>query len=270
MPSLGRDPFLPITRTLARNYAGATHLAIRPVRSGGVRNPPRLGWTDINPTPSKEAAVISARRIPRPSAALVVSFAALFAAMSGTGYAALKITGKSVANNTLTGLDVKNRSLGAQEHKKNSLGGDQINESLLGTVPHAAKATDADTLGGSPASAFMAKTTRAFEAPIPAADNIANNAVVGTLADLQPGTYVVTAKLTYDNDGNVVEQTCTLHLPGGNDTTTFTTDTTDMETLTLQKVTNSNAVFSPSVSCTSDGGNEDIVGNGNIIAIRVD
>jgi hypothetical protein len=213
--------------------------------------------------------VISARRIPRPSAALVVAFAALFAAMSGTGYAALKITGKSVANNTLTGLDIKNKSLGPQEHKLDSLGGNQINESLLGTVPTAAKATDADSLGGSPASAYMVKKPRAFEAPIPPVNNIANNAVVGTLADMQPGAYVVTAKLTYDNDGIVQAQTCTLHVPGGNDETQFTTDVTDTETLTLQKVTTSNAVFSPSVSCTSDG-DDDIVGTGNIIAVRLD
>jgi hypothetical protein len=213
--------------------------------------------------------VLTARRIPRPSAALVVSFAALFAAMSGTGYAALKITGASIANNTVSGLDIKNKSLGPQEHKLDSLGGAQIKESLLGTVPHAAKAADADTLGGSPASAFMAKMPRAFEAPIPAATNVANNAVLGTLADMQPGAYVVTAKLTYDNDGSVVSQTCTLHVPGGNDETKFTTDTTDTETLTLQKVTTSAAVFSPSVSCTSDG-DDDIVGVGNIIALRVD
>jgi hypothetical protein len=213
--------------------------------------------------------VISARRIPRPSAALVVSFAALFAAMSGTGYAALKITGANVANSTLTGVDVKNKSLGPQEHKPDSLGGAQINESLLGTVPTAAKATDADNLGGAPASAYMVKKPRAFEAPIPPAGNIANNAVIGTLADMQPGTYVVTAKLTYDNDGIVQSQTCALHVPGGNDETQFTTDLTDTETLTLQKVTTSNAVFSPSVSCTSDG-DDDIVGTGNIIAVRLD
>jgi hypothetical protein len=213
--------------------------------------------------------VISARRIPRPSAALVVSFAALFAAMSGTGYAAFKITGSSIVNSTVTGADIKNKSLGPQEHKPDSLGGAQIKESLLGTVPQAAKATDADTVGGTPASAFMVKMPRAFEAPIPAANNIANNAVVGTLADLQPGTYVVTAKLTYDNDGAVSSQTCTLHVPGGNDQTVFITDTTDNETLTLQKVTSSNAVFSPSVTCTSDG-DDDVAGPGNIIAVRVD
>jgi hypothetical protein len=207
------------------------------------------------------------RRVPRPSAALVVAIVALFMALGGTSYAALKITGNNVVNGTLSGVDVHNRSLGGKELKKNTLDGDEINESALGPVP---KAADADTVGGQPASSFMVKQTRGFEAPIPAALNIANNAVVGTLADLAPGTYVVTAKLSYDNDGAADSQTCTLHVPGGNDETKFTTDLTDTETLTLQKLTSSNAVFSPSVSCTGTGDNDDIVGNGNIIAVRID
>jgi hypothetical protein len=209
------------------------------------------------------------RRIPRPSASLVVAVVALFAALGGTSYAAAKITGKMIENSTITGFDVKNKSLGPKEIRPESLTGNQIDEAQLGPVPMAAKATDADTVGGQPASSFMVKQARGFEAPIPAATNIANNAVVGTLADLAPGAYVVTAKLTYDNDGSTDSQTCTLHVPGGNDVTLFTTDVTDNETLTLQKLTSSNAVFSPSVSCTS-GGDDDIVGNGNIIAVRLD
>jgi hypothetical protein len=207
------------------------------------------------------------RRIPRPSAALVVAIVALFMTLGGTSYAALMITGKNVANGTLTGVDVDNRSLGGKEIKKNTLDGDEIKESALGTVP---KAADADTVGGQPASAFMSKTTRGFEAAIPQIQNFTNNTVVGTLPDLAPGTYVVTAKLTYESDGSVDSQTCTLHVPGGNDETEFITDTADAETLTLQKLTSSNAVFSPSVSCTSTNDNDDTVGTGNIIAIRVD
>lgn len=210
--------------------------------------------------------MISARRIPRPSAAFVVAFAALFTALSGTGYAALKITGASIVNGTVRGIDVKNKSLGPKDHRPNSLGGGQIDESRLGPVP---KAVDADTVGGSPASAFMLKQTRAFEAAIPARGNIANNEVVGTLADLTPGAYVVTAKLTYENDGATAASTCTLHVPGGNDVTTFIQDNVNSETLTLQKVVSSGAVFSPSVSCESDGA-DDIIGTGNIVAVRLD
>ena len=197
------------------------------------------------------------RRIHRPSAALVVAIVALFIALGGTSYAALMITGKNVVN----------RSLGGKEMKKNTLDGGEIKESALGPVP---KAIDADTVGGQPASSFMSKTTRGFEAAIPQIQNFSNNTVVGTLQDLAPGTYVVTAKLTYESDGSVDSQTCTLHVPGGNDETEFTTDTADAETLTLQKLTSSNAVFSPSVSCTSTNDNDDTVGDGNIIAVRID
>jgi hypothetical protein len=195
-----------------------------------------------------------------------VAFAALFTALSGTGYAALKITGASIVNGTVRGIDVKNKSLGPQEHKPNSLGGGQIDEALLGPVP---KAHDADTVGGQPASAFMVKQARGFEAAIPARLNIANNEVVGTLADLAPGAYAVTAKLTYENDGATASSTCTLHVPGGNDTTTWINDVTNAEAITLQKVVSSGAVFSPSVSCESDGG-DDIIGTGSIIALRLD
>jgi hypothetical protein len=206
------------------------------------------------------------RRISRPSPALIVAIVALFMALGGTSYAALKVTGKNVANSTLTGVDIKNRSLGPKEHKPDSLGGAQINEALLGTVP---KAADADTVGGQPATSFMVKQTRAFEATIPANQNFANNATLGTLADLAPGAYAVTAKLTYENDTATATSTCTLHVPGGNDVTTFSHDTTNSESIMLQKVVSSGAVFSPSVSCESDG-TDDIIGKGSIIAVRVD
>jgi hypothetical protein len=193
----------------------------------------------------------------------------LFTALSGTGYAALKITGSSIVNGTVTGLDVKDKSLGGKEHKPNSLGGKQVKESALGIVPAAAKATDADALGGQPASAYMTKQPRAFEQAIPAAANFANNAVVGALADLQPGVYLVSAKLTYDNDGATATESCTLDVPGGADTTSFIIDGTSTETIALQKVVASNAVFSPSVRCTSDG-NDDLHGTGRIAAVRLD
>lgn len=214
-------------------------------------------------------ATLRTRRIPRPSTALVVAFAALFTALGGTSYAALKITGANVANGTLTGADVHNRSLGAKEHKLDSIGGAQIKEASLGTVPSAAKATDADALGGVAASGYMTTKTRAYEANLSAVAEFSDGAVVGTLSDVQPGTYVVTSKLTYDNDGGAQEESCTLHVPGADDTTTFTPGGGETETITLQEATSSNAVFSPTVTCTSDG-NDDTQGTGSIIAVRLD
>lgn len=212
------------------------------------------------------------RRIPRPSTALVVAFAALFTALGGTSYAAIKITGANVANGTLSGADVKNRSLGAKEHKPNSIGGGQVDEASLGTVPSAqlaTKAGDADKLGGIAPSGFMAARPRGFEANMSPVGEFSSGAVVGTLHDLQPGTYVVTAKLTYDNDGPSEQESCTLHVPGTDDTTSFAPGAAETETITLQEVMSSNAVFSPSVTCTSDG-NDDTQGNGSIIAVRLD
>jgi hypothetical protein len=63
----------------------------------------------------------------RPTPALVIACIALFAALGGSAYAAVVITGKNVKNYSLTGKDIK----------KNGLGGVTIKESRLATVPSA-------------------------------------------------------------------------------------------------------------------------------------
>ena len=57
------------------------------------------------------------KRFRRPSPALVISLIALFAALGGTSYAALSISGKNVKNNSLTSSDVKNGSLLRKDFK---------------------------------------------------------------------------------------------------------------------------------------------------------
>ena len=224
------------------------------------------------------------RRIPRPSVALVVAFAALFSALGGTGYAALKITGASIVNGTVTGADVDNKSLGQKELKLNTLDGSRIKESSLGTVPNAqhaatadnaanaqnaAKAADSDTVGGIPAAQLMTVKPRASETSIPTANNFANGAALGLLADVAPGTYVIMARLTYDNDGGSEDESCTLSVPGANDVVTFYSTAGETETVTLQEVVSSEAVFNAVVSCSSDG-NDDTYDTGSIIAMRLD
>ena len=224
------------------------------------------------------------RRIPRPSVALVVAFVALFAALGGTGYAALKITGKEIANETITGADVDNKSLGGKELKPDTVGGDQINESALGTVPEAthaanadnainaqtaAKASDADTVGGIPAAQLMTAKVRTYEANFGEILNFGNEATLEALTDLPPGNYVVTAKLSYYNPGATEQESCTLEVPGADDVTSFIVEFGDSETITMQEAMSSNAVFTPRVYCTSDG-NDDTVGVGSIIAVRLD
>jgi hypothetical protein len=220
------------------------------------------------------------RSIRRPSAPLVVSFVAMFVALGGSSYAAAKITGKEIAKKTITGSNVKNETLGGKKVKPDSLGGDQIDESLLGTVPsaahataadtatNAAKAADADTLDGIDSAALMLVKPRAFEASVGAINNFGDNAVLATIHDLAAGTYVVQAKLTYDNDGGGAEaESCTLNVPGANDVTEFVVENTEM--VTLQEVVISGTSFSPEVSCTSDG-NDDTLGTLSLIASRVD
>jgi hypothetical protein len=220
------------------------------------------------------------RRVPRPSVALVVAFVALFAALGGTGYAALTITGKNIQNETVTGADVDNKSLSYKEFKKDTLGGDQIKESKLGTVTsaqHAAtadnatnagKAADSDKLGGLAASHFMLNKQRAYEANVNSADNFATGTTRGTLTDLPAGTYLIMARFGYHNDGVLAQYTCSLNVPGSDDDAVFSVDTGTTEQVTLQEIVSSESLFMVTVSCTSNG-NDDITAGG-ISAIRVD
>lgn len=84
----------------------------------------------------------------------VTATLALFIALGGSSYAALKITGRDVKNGSLTGKDLK----------RNTLGGSRIRESKLGKVKRAKRA---DRLGGHTAAFFR---VRCPEGTRPAAD----------------------------------------------------------------------------------------------------
>jgi hypothetical protein len=200
--------------------------------------------------------------IRRPSAAMVVSCVALFAALGGSSYAAVKLTGKDIANHTLRGVDVKNRSLGAKTIKPDALGGDQINEAALGMVPNA------DTLDGVDSTAFMKSTQRLFEVSEGVVNNFASGAPLAKLEQLPAGSYLVSARLTFDNDGVAGEsETCTLEVPGDDDTANLYPENTDV--VVLQKAVTSAAPFYASVNCTGDG-DDDALGRISIIATRMD
>ena len=66
----------------------------------------------------------------RPGYANVVATLALVVALGGTSYAAVKITGKDVKNNSLSGKDVKNESLTGKDVKKRSVPLDRLSGSL--------------------------------------------------------------------------------------------------------------------------------------------
>jgi hypothetical protein len=86
-------------------------------------------------------------RIGRPSPALAISLIALFVALGGTGYAAIKINGKDIKDGTIAGKKLKGKTITAAKIKRNAIGAGQINESKLGPVPSATKAVSADTAG---------------------------------------------------------------------------------------------------------------------------
>ena len=50
--------------------------------------------------------------IRRPSPSMSVALVALFVALGGTGYAAVKINGKNIKKGTISGKKLKNRTLG--------------------------------------------------------------------------------------------------------------------------------------------------------------
>ena len=87
----------------------------------------------------------------------VVATLALFVAVGGTSYAALRITSR----------DIKNRSIHRVDIKKNALTGVEIKESKLGTVPKARSAGSAGSAltagsAGSASSADVAKNASAL------------------------------------------------------------------------------------------------------------
>src|SRR5690349_263980 len=79
----------------------------------------------------------------RPSPALVISLIALFVALGGTGYAAVKVNGKNIKKGTVTAKQLKNKTITGAKIKNNAIGAAQISEGKLGTVPKAINADNA-------------------------------------------------------------------------------------------------------------------------------
>jgi hypothetical protein len=68
--------------------------------------------------------MLSRFRSHRPSHATVVAYLALFVALGGSSYAALKVTGRNVPKDALTGADIKN--LTGKDVRNNSLTGADV------------------------------------------------------------------------------------------------------------------------------------------------
>jgi hypothetical protein len=72
----------------------------------------------------------------------VVSVLALFVALGGTSYAAIKITGKNVKDSSLTGKDIKNSSLTSSDVKNRSLLSTDFKTGQLPAGPRGADGTN--------------------------------------------------------------------------------------------------------------------------------
>lgn len=95
------------------------------------------------------------KRIGRPSPALAISCLALFVALGGSSYAAVKINGKNIKKGTIAGSKLKNQAVSsaklkngavtAAKLKDGAITGAKLNLGTLGTVPSAARADSATT-----------------------------------------------------------------------------------------------------------------------------
>lgn len=131
-----------------------------------------------------------------PSPALVISIVALFVALGGTSYAAVKLNGKNIKKGTVSGAALK----------KNTLTGTQINEARLGKVPSASSADtansavtagDAAKFAGSSPDSFV----RGNASVIPA--NVALAVSTSETLLLIPGLARVNATCTAANTMNI-------------------------------------------------------------------
>lgn len=108
-----------------------------------------------------------------PSPAMAVALLALFVALGGSSYAALKINSRQIVNNSVRSKDLRNNDVRSRDVRNNGLTGTDINEDTLGTVPNAtaagsagtaanaANAANADALGGVVPDGYVRTPTEA-------------------------------------------------------------------------------------------------------------
>ena len=78
------------------------------------------------------------RHLKPPSPALVIAVIALFVALGGGAYAALRVGSKQIVDNSVRSQDVRNGALRGGDFALDTVGGRRIDEPSLGRVPAAA------------------------------------------------------------------------------------------------------------------------------------
>lgn len=112
-------------------------------------------------------------RLPSPS--MAVALLALFVALGGSSYAALRVNSKQIVNNSVRSKDLRNNDVRAIDVRKDSLTGADIDEARLGTVPRAESANSAAT-----ATSATTATTAGTAADASALGGIAPSGYVTT------------------------------------------------------------------------------------------
>jgi hypothetical protein len=87
----------------------------------------------------------------------VTATVALFVALGGSSYAAVRVGSREIADNSIRSRDVKNNSLTRHDLARNTLDGSVIRESRLARVPRAVSADNAGRLGGMQAAEFKVR-----------------------------------------------------------------------------------------------------------------
>jgi hypothetical protein len=150
---------------------------------------------------------------------MVVALIALFVALGGTGYSAVKLSGSVLKNKSVSGKKLKNRTITRTKVKKNTLTAAEIrNGSLLaksfkaGQIPAGAQGAQGPR---GPSNGFSG--TRA--GPVAINDTVTS---VGKLA-LGVGSFVIFAKGWVENttNGTATRLDCTLAAGGDSDTLVF-------------------------------------------------
>lgn len=94
---------------------------------------------------------MSKRRLPSP--AMVIACIALIAAIGGSAYAASKINGKNIKNNTVTGKQIKEKTVKNVKSAKKAKKAKKANSAKRANTANSAKTADnATTVGGQSAS----------------------------------------------------------------------------------------------------------------------
>jgi hypothetical protein len=199
---------------------------------------------------------------------MIVALVALFLALGGVGYAALKIGTNDIKNGAVTSKKVKN----------NSLTGKDIRESTLGRVPSAHRANQADRAAhaDTAATANAANTAVSTSDPneIPMPDGLATAGNPIKTLTVPAGKYVVIAKLEAKNVGNAPSPNdqCTLRAGSDVDTMEFDVDNAnldDEEAVPLQLVHDFGGGGDVGLRCTDSGAGAVRAKNISITAIQV-